>query len=243
MTPDVLHVKCPQCGAEPGQKCKNYLGKGCAPHRLRQKLGDPQGQLMKKAVLREGRERDKREKAAESVPLFAEEVLQDPVKTAAENYWQLRADGAKGHGAQEPYVGFFEDWQTILLKALAQRVLPAEVYAMSLALFTGWLASCPEERWTDLLTSRKKIVLKRYRHVFGCELATGDPRYYDGPPFWVEKRVEVGDMVTWPPDDWQPPLTREQVKEFLETPPPEQPDDGGLAALLDQVIERSRRQA
>lgn len=27
-----LAVECPQCGAAPGSRCKNYKGKPCAPH-------------------------------------------------------------------------------------------------------------------------------------------------------------------------------------------------------------------
>lgn len=30
-----LDVTCPECGAQPGEKCKNYLGKACVPHGLR----------------------------------------------------------------------------------------------------------------------------------------------------------------------------------------------------------------
>lgn len=30
-----IHVTCPRCKAKPGEKCRNYLGKNCAPHRER----------------------------------------------------------------------------------------------------------------------------------------------------------------------------------------------------------------
>lgn len=30
-----FNVRCPQCRAQPGTKCKNYRGKDCAPHRAR----------------------------------------------------------------------------------------------------------------------------------------------------------------------------------------------------------------
>jgi hypothetical protein len=29
--------ECPQCGARPGEKCRNYLGNRCAPHSGRRK--------------------------------------------------------------------------------------------------------------------------------------------------------------------------------------------------------------
>jgi hypothetical protein len=32
---NALTVKCPECGAKPGVKCKNYKGKNCAPHSAR----------------------------------------------------------------------------------------------------------------------------------------------------------------------------------------------------------------
>jgi hypothetical protein len=32
---DPVLVSCPECKAEPGRKCRNYKGAGCAPHRLR----------------------------------------------------------------------------------------------------------------------------------------------------------------------------------------------------------------
>lgn len=31
-TAEALAHECPQCGAPAGQKCKNYAGRGCAPH-------------------------------------------------------------------------------------------------------------------------------------------------------------------------------------------------------------------
>lgn len=33
--PDPLTVLCPQCWAEPGEKCTNYTGANCAPHSKR----------------------------------------------------------------------------------------------------------------------------------------------------------------------------------------------------------------
>lgn len=40
--PDPLLAVCPRCKAGPGDKCKDYRGRGTAPHRERKKLADPQ---------------------------------------------------------------------------------------------------------------------------------------------------------------------------------------------------------
>jgi hypothetical protein len=195
----------------------------------------------RQAAAKTVRETEAAAKQAAKAPLFRAQILAE-VRTPEENYERTYGwHPGEGGGDREPYVGFFEDWQTVLLRCVALRVLDPEVYRVACAWSAGRWFAFPVQKWTDLLLGRARIVLKRYRHVFGCTHSIPS-RYYDGPPFIVEKRVEIGDMVVWPPDGWQPPLTPEQLKELLAEPPPgEQPDDGGLARLVEQVIANSRK--
>lgn len=44
-----LDVECPKCHALPGQPCRNYLGKPCAPHGKRMK--SPEDRTVQKMLL------------------------------------------------------------------------------------------------------------------------------------------------------------------------------------------------
>src|SRR5262249_2668405 len=116
-TMNPIDIKCPRCGAAPGQKCKDYRGKGAAPHRDRKKAADPQAEHMRLARLKTEQEKAK---AVKETPLFAEEALES-VRTPEENYWRTRFMVAGIKENQEPFAGFHSWWQAGFLKRLAAK--------------------------------------------------------------------------------------------------------------------------
>lgn len=228
---DALVANCPKCQAPAGEPCKDGKGKPRKqPHQQRRRRADPQEEHWRQARLKTERER---KQVVKELPLFAEQALQE-VRTPEENYWRTRM-GKEMAGYGEPRAGFFEDWDTVLLMALAKRHLPPGIYETAVVeLGRKW--GPPKWYWMDLLTGGRKVVLRYYRHVFGCRSNIPSP-YYDGPPFIVERHVEVGELVTWPPEGYLPPLTREEVKALLAVPPPlDFGDDGGLAEMVDRML-------
>jgi hypothetical protein len=103
---DPLLVECPQCYAKPGQKCKNYQGKGCAPHRNR---GKDARKARSRALKRNRRTEEK-------FPLYATEMRRE---TDAREYWKYRFEKARAAELTAQIEGFN------LLRLLSLKKRPA----------------------------------------------------------------------------------------------------------------------
>ncbi len=207
---DPLTRHCPQCHAKPGEKCRNYLGKGCAPHGKRRNMTDTEkhvAQAQRKAEAMNAKAK------AEAGPLFADQVEQT---TPAAEYWRWRrvkALAPSGEQAAELWhVG--ERWDIYVLRRIARQAMRPEDFKAADG--TRW-TNDPKKFWRDVLLGRGRIVLSYWRHVYGCGSSKPN-QYHDGPPFIVEKRVEVGEGIVWPPPGWTPPLTEAELDALLVQP-------------------------
>jgi hypothetical protein len=83
-----LDKPCPRCKAEAGQKCRNYLGKGCAPHRER---GGKANKAFQQSANR------KNAKVMKQAPLFAHLEPQATAEGERRRWMRNKAKAAE-HG-------------------------------------------------------------------------------------------------------------------------------------------------
>lgn len=239
MPHDPLSVRCPRCHAAPGERCKDYRGKGAAPHRDRKKLADPQAGHRRQAELKTKREREKaaRLAAEDAGPLFAAEAVAEAlagVRTPEENYWRTRYMVAGIMEDSEPRAGFHDDFLVGFLRRLAMREMSAETFAFLDA--KDWKGD-ELTFWKDVLTGSRTIDVRRERRSLGhfpfrWTDADGNEREQ------MMERVQVVVLETWPPEGWRPPFTRGEINEMLAVKPPPEQDDGGLSRHVDAALAR-----
>jgi len=151
-----LDHPCPTCGAAVGQKCRNYRGGGCAPHRDR------------------GPGRDRERATAHAAQLDAEEAAQFPLLAAAgllpkhsadDSYWRMRAKVAAQAENPRGTVRQGDRWGADLLMELhalhlgrvaRELLLPADFARLDEKRRTTYpAAEYWASFWRDVLSGRK----------------------------------------------------------------------------------------
>jgi hypothetical protein len=168
---------------------------------------------------------------ASAGPLYADQIPADEFTSAEREYWRTRRmdmEGGRGQGAAD-LGGADWRWDLFVLRCVARRHMSPADFAIADA-----ASDKHGERqhfWMNLLCYGQRIVLSYWRHVYGC-MSVRLERW--PAPHWtaaldgehgelvhcVEKRVEVGEALVWPPAGWTPPLTRAQLDALLSIPPP-----------------------
>lgn len=149
-------------------------------------------------------------KDAAGVPLFADQL--EPRDANAE-YWRWRkvkaltADG--GHVDLHHVDWNVDKW---ILRNVARQVMPPTEF--DLADQHRWHGD-DIRFWKNILLGKQRIVLRYWRHVYGCGTGT-----FQGREFVCEKRIDCGEAETWPPPGYVPPLTEAELEALIAIPPP-----------------------
>jgi hypothetical protein len=224
-----LNHTCPQCNARPGEKCRNYRGTCCAPHRVR-------GRTQLDEDVRRAEQKAERlnAKLQTEIPLFADQTEQ---ATPAGEYWKTRRVHAMrergGVGAADLIVSQrrLDVW---IVREMMRAHLPPEIFALARAIDEKY--GDTHIFWRDICTGSRRIVLE-YEHKDCGHLPVFQPgpglHALRNPPVCCETgcskceaaiimyahRIESREKVVWPPADWQAPMTREQFDALTATPP------------------------
>lgn len=212
-----LDFECPQCKAAPGEKCKNYRGKGMAPHRER-------GGAVNKQHARSAEK--KNEKAKEVIgPLFAEQA---PQTTPEREYWHWRANIADGVERCEAAIGLGAKglkWLKLrAIERLAAELLGAEVTAKLVAYVRGTypMPDYGYQVWGGILTGK--------RIEFGFQRVenrqTGQPAVVCTDSHERAVMTKADFWARFPYEDIEP----------------EKHEDGGAMAAFDAAMARARNQ-
>lgn len=218
-----LDYVCPSCKAPVGEKCKNYLGKGCAPHRTRGKEQEAYHDRAETKAKRLNRQHD------EAYPLFAG---QDHTTAEAE-YWHTRVVRATMacHESERRGAGTLNLLIEAQLRRLAlQHIPPAvveELHAYRLRTYPH-TAEYGMSYWREILIGRRTVA-----------------RIIPGPP----RQTPYGMLGThteepiWPLSaDWKAPYTAEELNRIIGTTPEAfQPDDQGARAALDRALDNTAK--
>lgn len=150
-------------------------------------------------------------------PLFVEQVPAEELTNTNAEYWRIRKSFADcPRGEEAAYLGGIDaKVDLMIIRNLARRVMPAADFALAVEREDRFGSRL--DFWRNILLGRKQIVLRYWRHVYGCRSITP---YYGGPPFMVEKRIEIGEALVWPPPGYQAPLTPEELAAYLMLPLP-----------------------
>lgn len=151
-------------------------------------------------------------------PLFVAQIPQNEFQTPADQYWKYRRTYAMegGRGEAAGYLHSIDQKVDVyIIRRLAQRFMTAKDYAIAVEASEKY--GTVLDFWKNILLGRRRIVLSYWRHVYGCTLSQPNA-HWDGPPCFVEKRIECGELLVWPPADFQAPLTSEQLNSHLALP-------------------------
>src|SRR5262249_25851652 len=154
-------------------------------------------------------------------------------RTPEENYGKTRGLVASRFGSGEPDAGFLEDGQVAVLQSWARKLLGPERFAAAERYFEN--LGDPVRRWSRALTGTERMPIP-----YGRISPGGRPLYRKGYTVCGENgcsQVELRAVAWWPPDDGVPPGTADPLEALRDLGEPlGQPDDGGLAKLVDPGI-------
>lgn len=164
---------------------------------------------------------------ADAGPLYVEQIPPEELLTAEQQYWKYRHNPALGSGGHEGAYLAGVDWKVdvYLIRRLAQRFMSEKDYQIAVKASKNH----GDEKffWRNILLGRQRIVLSYWRHVYGVKEVRPQKfpglswtQYMSDEPFQVEKHVEVGEALVWPPEGYIAPLTKEQLEAYLALPVP-----------------------
>lgn len=147
-------------------------------------------------------------------PLFAPTLTAAELTTADDEYWKwrrMKAVEGGGGGEEAAYLWSVDRKVDLwLLRNLARRVLSPEDFAVA---DTHRWHGDDLYFWRNILLGRQRIVLSYWRHVHGCKTVR-----FEGRESIIEKRIDVGENLVWPPPGWKPPFTPEELEAHLALP-------------------------